>query len=51
MSSQNNTHNPLLQDDDIYEDDDDEAQPPGPGAYFNPQLSTTFKVKPVPERL
>lgn len=38
-------------DEDLYEDEDDEGMTPGPGAYFNPQQSTTFKVKPVPERM
>lgn len=36
---------------DMYEDDDDDGQTPGPGAYYNPHRSTTFKVKDVPERL
>ena len=37
--------------DDYYEEDDDEGTTPGPGAYWNPTKSTTFKVKQVPERL
>lgn len=36
---------------DIYEDDDDDGAVPGPGAYWNPQTCSTFKVKSVPERL
>jgi hypothetical protein len=38
------------EDEDYYEEDDD-GTTPGPGAYFNPQNSTTFKAKKVPERL
>jgi hypothetical protein len=38
-------------DDDYYEDDDDDGTTPGPGQYWNPKASTTFKPKHVPERL
>jgi hypothetical protein len=38
-------------DEDYFEDDDDDGITPGPGSYFNPKQSTTFKVKDVPERL
>lgn len=41
----------MMNDDDYYDEDDDEGPTPGPGAYWNPQSSTTFKVKSVPERL
>ena len=41
----------LGNDDDYYEDDEDDGMAPGPGSYFNPHTSTTFKVKNVPERL
>lgn len=37
-------------DEDYYEEEEDGVTP-GPGSYFNPQTSTTFKVKSVPERL
>lgn len=38
--------------DDYYDDEEEEdGRTPGPGSYFNPHTSTTFKVKPVPERL
>jgi hypothetical protein len=32
-------------DDEDYYDEDDDGVTPGPGSYFNPQTSTTFKVK------
>ena len=38
-------------DDDYYEDEEDDGNTPGPGSYYNPKQSTTFKVKDVPERL
>ena len=44
-------HTAASQQDDDYYDEDDEDQPPGPGSYYNPHQSTTFKVKSVPERL
>jgi hypothetical protein len=37
--------------DEDYYDEDDEDYAPGPGSYYNPHQSTTFKVKQVPERL
>ena len=37
-------------DDDYYEEEDD-GMTPGPGAYFNTRITTTFKVTKVPERL
>ncbi len=33
------------EDDDDYYEEEDDGVTPGPGAYFNPQTSTTFKVK------
>jgi hypothetical protein len=39
------------QDDDYYDDNEDDGKTPGPGAYYNPAKSTTFKIKEVPERL
>lgn len=51
LSQQNTSYNMLGNDDDYYEDDEDDGQAPGPGSYFNPRTSTTFKVKQVPERL
>lgn len=53
MNSSHNGKSPVNPlDDDYYdEDDDDDGKTPGPGAYWNPQQSTTFKVKSVPERL
>ena len=33
-----------------YDEDDDDGRTPGPGSYFNPQTSTTFKQKNVPEK-
>lgn len=38
-------------DQDLYDDEDDEDYAPGPGSYYNPHASTTFKVRQVPERL
>jgi hypothetical protein len=32
-------------------DDDDEVEPPGPGAYYNPQAQSCFKTNKKPERL
>lgn len=30
---------------DEYDEEDDDGTTPGPGAYFNPQTSTTFKMR------
>ena len=38
-------------DDEEYYDEEDDGVTPGPGSYLNPQNSTTFKVRQVPERL
>jgi hypothetical protein len=32
-------------------DDDEEYEPPGPGAYYNPNTQTSFKTGKKPERL
>ena len=45
------SYNPCTQEDDYYDDEEDDEQIPGPGSYFNPHQSTTFKIKAVPERL
>ena len=42
--------NRIGQDVDIFDDDDD-VDPPGPGAYYNPQSQTCFKTGKRPERL
>ena len=42
---------PDEEDEDDYYDEEDDGTTPGPGAYFNPQTSTTFKSRQVPERL
>ena len=51
LSPQYENPNGEMMDDDEYYDEDDDGTTPGPGSYFNPQSSTTFKVKQVPERL
>jgi hypothetical protein len=36
---------PDEEDEDEYYDEEDDGITPGPGSYFNPQTSTTFKTK------
>ncbi len=42
----------IMEEDDYYDEDDDENPiVPGPGHYYNPKLSTTFKQQNVPKSM